>query len=96
MTETQAGSGAVLRAKEYLKSVTEGKAAPLPGPYTRQIAGLYDRLMNGTAFRYDAAKAPLPALHENRNAEDEATYQWYLRLLGDAARDGTEVDAWRI
>ena len=40
MTETQAGSGAVLRAKEYLKSVTEGKNAALPGPYARQIAGL--------------------------------------------------------
>lgn len=84
MTETQVGSGAVLRAKEYLKSVTEGQAAALPGPYARQIAGLYDRLMNRTALK------------ENGPEADEAAYQRYLRLLKDAGRDGTEVDAWPI
>ena len=84
MTETQSGSGAVLRAKEYLKSVTEGKNAALPGPYARQIAGLYDRIMNRTA------------LEENRPAADEAAYQRYLRLLRDAGRDGTEVNPWPI
>ena len=84
MTETQLGSGVVLRAKEYLQSVTEGKAAALSGPYTRQIAGLYDRIMSRTA------------LNENRPAADEAAYQRYLRLLRDAGRDGTEVDAWPI
>ena len=84
MTETQLGSGAVLRAKEYLKSVTEGKASPLPGPYTRQIAGLYDRIMNRTDLK------------ENQPAADEAAYQRYLRLLRNAGRDGTEVDAWPI
>lgn len=84
MTETQLGSGAVLRAKEYLKSVTEGKNAAFPGPYGRQIAGLYDRIMNRTA------------LEENRPAADEAAYQRYLRLLRDAGRDGTEVNPWPI
>ena len=76
--------GAVLQAKEYLKSVLEGKSPAFRGPYTRQIAGLYDSIMNRTV------------LNENPSAADEAAYQWYLRLLGDAARDGTEVDAWPI
>ena len=84
MTETQSGSGAVLQAKEYLKSVTEGKNAAPPGPYARQIAGLYDRIMSRTA------------LEESRPAADEAAYQRYLRQLRDAGRDGTEVNPWRI
>lgn len=84
MTETQLGSGAVLRAKEYLKTVTEGKNAAFPGLYGRQIAGLYDRIMNRTA------------LEENMPAADEAAYQRYLRLLRDAGRDGTEVNPWPI
>lgn len=80
----EGGSGAVLQAKEYLKSVMEGKPPAFRGPYTRQIAGLYDSIMNRTV------------LNENPSAADEAAYQWYLRRLREASRDGTEVDPWRI
>lgn len=94
MVETQTGSGAVLQAKEYLKSVTEGKPSAFRGPYTRQIAGLYDSIMSKAAFRYEESKDPLPAPDGNRAAADEGAYQWYLRLLENAARDGGKVDPW--
>ncbi len=95
MTEAQTGSGAVLEAKEYLKGVMEGRPSAFLGPYARQIAGLYDRIVNRTAFRYDEAKDPLLALDESRSAADEAAYQRYLRRLAEAARDGGEEDVWR-
>ena len=97
MAATQEGSGTVLQAKEYLKSVMEGKPSAFRGPYTRQIAGLYGSIMNhGTAVRYDETKDPLLALDDSRPADGEAAYQRYLRLLRDAGRDGEEVDPWPI
>ena len=96
MTETQAGSGAVLQAKEYLKSVMEGKPSAFRGPYARQIAGLYDSIMNRAAFRYGESKDPLLALNDQQAAPEDTVFQGYLRRLREAGRDGTEVDAWRI
>ncbi len=96
MAVTKEDGGAVLQAKEYLKSVMEGKPSAFRGPYARQIAGLYDRIVNRTAFRYGASKDPLLSLQENREESEDAAYQWYVRRLKEAARDGTEVDAWHI
>ncbi len=95
MAVTQEEAGAVLRAREYLKSVTEGMPSAFRGPYAAQIAGLYDRIVNRTAFPYGDAKAPLLSLTENREDKDGAAYEWYVRRLKEAARDGTEVAPWR-
>ena len=84
------GSGAVNRAREYLESVTGANAPTHPGAYERQIAGLYDRIVNRTAFRYDEAKAPLQA------SLDERAFQRYLRQVSGAERDGGEENPWRI
>ena len=87
MTEAQLGSGAVLEAREYLKSVTEGMPSAFRGPYAAQIAGLYDRIVNGAAFRYEAEKDPLQAL-------EDAAFRQYARRLNEAARDGGEAEPW--
>ena len=96
MAATQEGGGAVLQAKEYLKSVMEGRPPAFHGPYARQIAGLYDRIMNRTAFRSGASEDPLLSPEEGWEENGGAAYDWYARRLKEAARDGTEVDAWRI
>ena len=94
MAVTQEDGGAVLQAKEYLKSVMEGKPSAFRGPYTRQIAGLYDRIVNRSAFRYDEGNDLLPFPDENRDEAEEQAFQRYVRQLKNAARDGGEADAW--
>ena len=59
-------SEAVTQAKDYLQGVMSSQPAAFQSKYTRQIADLYDRIMNRPEFRYDVAKDPLFASYKSQ------------------------------
>ena len=59
-------SQSVTQAKEYLQGVMNSQPAAFQSKYTRQIAGLYDRIMNRPEFKYDVSKDPLFASYKNQ------------------------------
>lgn len=52
-------SQAVTDAQDYLKSVMNSGPGSFQSKYARQIAGLYDQIMNRPQFSYDVNKDPL-------------------------------------
>ena len=59
-------SAAVAQAKEYLQGVMDSQPAAFQSKYTRQIADLYDKIMNRPEFKYDVSKDPLFASYKNQ------------------------------
>ena len=59
-------SQSVTQAKEYLQGVMDSQPEAFQSKYTRQIAELYDRIMNRPEFRYDVSKDPLFASYKNQ------------------------------
>ena len=59
-------SAAVTQAKEYLQGVMDSQPAAFQSKYTRQIADLYNKIMNRPEFKYDVSKDPLFASYKNQ------------------------------
>ncbi|MBR3739055.1 MAG: hypothetical protein IKN04_01180 [Clostridia bacterium] len=59
-------SQSVNQAKEYLQGVMNSQPEAFQSKYTRQIADLYDRIMNRPVFKYDVSKDPLFASYKNQ------------------------------
>ncbi len=59
-------SATVTQAKEYLQGVMDSQPAAFQSKYTRQIADLYDKIMNRPEFKYDVSKDPLFASYKNQ------------------------------
>lgn len=59
-------SAAVTQAKEYLQGVVDSQPAAFQSKYSRQIADLYNKIMNRPEFKYDVSKDPLFASYKNQ------------------------------
>ncbi|MBR4538433.1 MAG: hypothetical protein IKO52_06265 [Clostridia bacterium] len=59
-------SAAVTQAKEYLQGVMDSQPAAFQSKYTRQIADMYNKIMNRPEFKYDVSKDPLFASYKNQ------------------------------
>ena len=76
-------SQSVLDAQDYLHSVMNSGPGSFQSKYTRQIASLYDQIMNRPAFTYDVNKDPL--FQQYRNQYTVQGQRAMQDVMGEAA-----------
>ena len=76
-------SQSVLDAQDYLQSVMNSGPGSFQSKYTRQIASLYDQIMNRPAFTYDVNKDPL--FQQYRNQYTVQGQRAMQDVMGEAA-----------